>query len=194
MEKEMEKQKVGFWLGLLIFLVPVPCSLILLKSKYSNTARAIAFIWVMFYALALIANPPGDMQPVAEAPRKAPEFTDGSQLCLPMADAFSLKGKQTELQLRKAFRGMKGRLFEYKMRVTAVEVTMGMVTLHALCAGRPPGAFETQDFLMTADRSQRAELEDVNMGDEILVCGKFTDFTRVTGMHGKLVRLGGCDR
>jgi hypothetical protein len=204
-----EERSVGIGLGLGIFCIPVIFSWFTLRNGHTEFARIAAFAWLGVIVLATLGKPlntstatsaasvssPLPEPAASEAPAKPSEvfFHDKNPRspCRPMATNFSTSSDKTELQLDGMFGSMKGQLFQYDVRVKAVEMTFGSLSLQATCA-RKRNLLDTSDFVLSADDKFKPQLGQLSKGAAITVCGRFTSYTRITGLHGDLVALGPC--
>lgn len=181
-------------------------------KKTSVAAKGCLGIILLFFGLGVIGAMAGGGESTSSAghspaspsaPAAAPAapaiedvlFHDGKgtteATCRDLANAYSTRGKSTELQLSERFKAMKGKLFEFKMRVHAVEETFGSIGLQVVCKG-PKRVLESADFLLGTEDSQRSAMVQLGVGDAVTVCGRFESFTRFTGIHGELINLGPC--
>lgn len=193
---EAKERKVGLFLAIGIVFVPYLFSWFTLRKGHSTASRVISLGWLGLILLLMVSGSgKGGASAAANKPLAVSEVLFHSRNkdtpCRPLADSFSTSAKRTELQMDESFKSLKDQLFQYDLRVKAVEVTFGSLSLQLACPEKK-NILDSSDFILRADDDFKSALGQLSVDSMVRVCGRFTSYTRFTGLHGKLIALGEC--
>lgn len=200
------QRKVGFLLGLGIFIMPYIFGWLTLRKGHTSTAKIVSFAWMglmlIVYATSDKKAPPptatgpsqamaaADPQPAKQEQRQeqapAEEVRWISDSCADVAKQWGLGSKLTELQKDDLWkRGqVEGMHFKWKLKVMSVDSTFGKLQAQLKCQNSK--AFVSDMILGVEDKDLALKL----VKDETYtVHGVLSDWGNLIGLQGSLIEV-----
>lgn len=186
LETHDEKQKVGFLLGVGIFIMPYIFSWVTLKKGYSNTAKVVSFVWMGILLISFNKGSSDNNRTVSSTvPVQKEEVQQVfvKESCLKLSDTFGVSSQLSDLQKDELWKEYKDQSFEWKLQVTEVSSeTLGDgFTVQFKCKGS--SAF-IQDVMLTYPASAKETVLGFKKGSNYTVKGTLTSFSSFAGLLG----------